>query len=126
MSKNYISLELGGKKRGLPFKMGTLRKLKGLTNSDPYGFLSAINVNDVDDQAKIVSTIVYASLLANAATKKEDVDFTKEDIDLWIDELDLVDWATIINTFVRAYVGEPSGEEGTDTQGPATDVAGNA
>jgi hypothetical protein len=126
MSKNYIRLELGGKERGLPFKMGTLRKLKGLTNSDPYGFLSSINVNDIDDQAKIVSTIIHACLLASCESKKESPDFTVEDIEVWINDLDANDWADVINAFIRAYIGEPSGEEGKDTQGSATDVAGNA
>ena len=118
-----MSLELGGEKRGVPFKMGTLRKLKELTNSDPYGFLSALNINDIDDQAKFVSTIVYAALLANAQAKKEVPDFSKEDVELWVDDLDMSDWTEVISTFVKAYVGEPSGEEGADTRQEAANVA---
>lgn len=120
-----MSLELGGKNRGLPFKIGTLRQLKGLIEGDPFDFLSAKVSGDLDEQIEVVALIAYASLLANAKTKKEDPDFTKQDVQDWMDDLDFEQVVNILNFFKRAYIGEPSGEEGAHTRTQAAEVAGS-
>lgn len=120
MSKNYIRLELGGKERGLPFKAGILRQIRAIKKDDPFKTLAEANQIDQDDPeaiAGLVCTIVYASLLSACKTKKEEPDFTPDDIERWVDDLDLSDWVKVINTFNKAFSVEPSGEVGEDTQG---------
>lgn len=125
MSKNYISLEIGGKKRGLPFKAGTLRRIGEMTGDDPYNFFSQLGDN-LSGQLKQVAVIIYNSLLANAATKKEEPDFTLEDVQGWVDEMDMEEITLVATTFVNAYVSKPSGEEGANTRAQAAEVAGHS
>jgi hypothetical protein len=125
MSKNYIRLTLGEQERGLPFKMGTLRQLRGLINGDPFEFLQTCLNGGLEEQVRLVGTIVYACLLAGAAAKKEEPDFNILDVERWVDDLDYSDCELVLLSFTKAYMGEPSGEGGKDTREPATDVAGD-
>jgi hypothetical protein len=117
MINNYLSLELGGKARGLKFNIGTLRCLEPIAGVDPLEFKA--ESGKLSDLLPYAEKIFYAALLANCLSKKEAADFTAEDVAEWFNELDL---ATITNVISRYNAilsdGKPSvnGEVGKDTQ----------
>lgn len=108
----YISMILGGKERGLNFKMGTLRHIGELTQSDPLDFSVS---SDISKQYGFVKTIVHAGLLANADAKGVEPDFTERDVVRWVDDMDLNDVTKVTTAFTKAF--SVAGEGGSDTQG---------
>jgi hypothetical protein len=120
MTKNYIQATLGGQKMGLKFNLGTLKHIGDITGADPLGFSvrSEFFVQDL-------TVIVYAGLLSNAQSKKEEPGFTKEDVEGWVSEIENMGEAVaIVTAFTNAYKVEVSGEETADTRGQkAADVS---
>jgi hypothetical protein len=117
MSKNYISLQLGGTSRGLKFNIGTLRCIKDVASIDPLSFKAeSENLNDLLVYAE---KIMHAALLSNCLSKKEPADFTAEDVAFWFNDLDMPTITEIINAYNGIFsTGQPSanGEVGKDTQ----------
>lgn len=120
MGKNYVRLQIGDKERGLKFNLGTLKNIKDLTNGDPFTFFVA---GEIEDQIKQVATLLYASLLSNCKSKKEDPDFNYDDCMRWAEDLDLTDAVGLVNAFRDAYKTDASQEGGEDTRTEATNVA---
>lgn len=80
---NYIQVNIGGKDRGLKFNQMALE---------------VFNKN-IDDKAPMSSSIYatfYAGLVGNCYVKKEEPDFTFEDVTDWVDELSETDKKKII------------------------------
>jgi hypothetical protein len=111
MSKNYIQVELGGKLRGLKFNMGTLRILGELTETDPLKLTT--DASEVKTLYGYLKNIVYASLQSNCLNKKEVVDFSEQDVQSWVDELEYSDSLTILTAFGKAYNTEKEGNDNT-------------
>lgn len=118
MAKNYLQLELGGKKRGLKFNMNTLDKIEQLTGEDPTQFLPA--TKSYSDAKKYAIILIHAALLSNCDSKKEEPDFTESDVTEWYKELTFSEVTEVINVFKGKEAG--SGEADGDTQ---TVVEGN-
>lgn len=117
MTNNYLSLELGGKARGLKFNIGTLRCLKDVAGIDPINFKAESDT--LSDLLPYAEKIMHAALLSNCLSKKEAPDFTADDITEWFNELDLPTITDIINRYNGIFTtGKPSvnGEVGKDTQ----------
>lgn len=109
MSKNYTTIELGGKERGLKFNMGTLKLLGEITKSDALTF--QIQNNDLPSIYKHTQVIIHASLLSNCNSKKEAPDFTVDEIEQWVNEIDFSEAIKVLNAFSAAYTVEvPAGE----------------
>jgi hypothetical protein len=116
MSKNYISLELGGVPRGLKFNIGTLRCLKDVTGIDPLDFKA--ESEKISDLLPYAESLMHAALLSNCLSKKLPADFTAEDVTVWFNDLDIATITDIINRYNNIFSASPSanGEVGKDTQ----------
>ena len=107
----YKQFKIGGKDRGLKFNLGALKHIGDITGNDPLAF--TLNESPAD-QFRFVFTIVYAGLLANADAKKQEPDFSKDDVESWVKDLEMPEAVEIIKFFTAAYnVGGGS----SDTQG---------
>lgn len=117
MVKNYLSLELGGKARGLKFNIGTLRCLKDVAGVDPLDFKA--ESDKFSDLLPYAEKILHAALLSNCLSKKEHADFTDADVSEWMNELD-VPTITEIITLYNGIFSTPklsaNREVGKDTQ----------
>lgn len=109
---SYIKVHLGGKERGLSFKMGTLRHIGELTANDPLVFA---NQNGLSGQYGFFKTIVHAGLLANCYAKGVEPDFTEGDITKWVDDIDAAEASRIVGEFTKAY-SVPGQEVQADTR----------
>jgi hypothetical protein len=117
MTKNYLSLELGGISRGLKFNVGTLKCLKDVTGLDPTEFKA--ESTQFSDIIPYAEKILHAALLSNCLSKREPADFTAEDVSYWINDLDVPTITMVINMYNGIFtVPTPSanGEVGKDTQ----------
>jgi hypothetical protein len=114
MSKNYINLDLGGEKRGIKFSMGTLEHLESITGEDPYKF--AIRTDNVKDFLRDATIVIYAGLLSNSDAKREEPQYTKEDVSTWVRDLGFSEIMSILQVYQKAYSSTASQEGGTDTQ----------
>lgn len=110
MSKNYISLALGGKERGIKFNMGALEHLEEISGKDPL--IYTVNTSVFKEMLTSVIEILFAGLLANCDLKKEQPDFTKADVSAWVADFDMQQCVQIINAFGTAYKTDSS-EEGS-------------
>lgn len=107
----YYKLNLGGKDRGLNFKMGTLRYIGELTKNDPLKFEVT---NSIGGQYEVVCTIIHAALLCNCDSKNIEPDFTANDVKKWVDELDPLQAIEVIKAFTQAF--QVAGGGNQDTQ----------
>lgn len=117
MINNYLSLELGGKARGLKFNVGTLRCLKDVAGVDPLDFKA--ESDKLSDLLPYAEKILYAALLSNCLSKKEAPDFSAEDVTDWLNELDISTITEVItqyNAIFQAKKHSVNGEVGKDTQ----------
>lgn len=92
MSAGYIQLDLGGKKRGV--KLGNYALLE-------YSRLNGTGVIEFNDEnpIKLCSDLVYCGLKNNAYIKKEIVDFTLDDVIIWVDDMPIQQINDIIDLF---------------------------
>ena len=117
MINNYLSLELGGKARGLKFNIGTLRCLEQATGADPLNFKA--ESDKLSDLLPYAEKILYAALLSNCLSKKEAPDFSAEDVTEWLNDLDvwtITDVITRFNGIFSSNKPSVNGEVGKDTQ----------
>lgn len=115
--KNYLQLELGGKLRGLKFNIGTLHFIQELTGTDPFEFQAAST--SFNDLIPYVTHIVHAALLSNCASKKEDPDFTGQNVDEWVNDMNvpiLTDIVALYNAIIAVPKATANGEVGANTQ----------
>lgn len=115
---NYMSLEIGGKVRGLKFNVGTLKCLGDIINGeDPLKFKA--QSDNFADILPYATKIAHAAMLSNCLSKKEAPDFTAEDVEQWVNDLSGFDLTTIINNY-NGIFNQPkssaNGEVGKDTQ----------
>jgi hypothetical protein len=114
---SYLQIEIGGEKRGLKFDIGTLKCLEKLYDVDPFNFKT--ESNSMADLLPYATKIVHAGLVRNSVVKKEAVEFTAEQIDEWVSEMDLPTLTDIANAYNEIFARKtPSanGEVGKDTQ----------
>lgn len=120
MSTSYISLELGGQKRGLKYDIGTMRFMNDVYDVDPFTLKS-----DGTDYKSIhphVVKIIHVGLLRNAQIKKEPVDFKESDVIEWIDQLEsywelhqpLLAWNRLVTPKAESTEPSANGEAGTE------------
>lgn len=112
-----MTLELGGKVRGLKFNVGTLKCLRDVSGIDPMEYKAESNSFEV--LIPYATNILYAALLSNCLSKKEEPDFTAEDIKGWVDELTVTDLTAVILKYNEIFIApntHANGEVGKDTQ----------
>jgi hypothetical protein len=109
MGNGYVQMDILGRKRGLKFGMTAVHKIAIDAQK-----LGATIGNNIDYE--VIPVIVYWGLFNNCYVKREDPDFTFEDVVEWVDghvnqpEL----FTEVIKTFYesKAVQGkQPEGEE---------------
>lgn len=115
--KNYMSLELGDKVRGLKFNVGTLKCLGEITGEDPLTFKA--EGEEFKAILPYAVKITHAALLSNCLSKKESPDFSAEDVKMWVNDLSGYELTQIIS-YYNAIFSPPkasaNGEVSKDTQ----------
>ena len=114
---NYLSLEIGGRVRGLKFNVGTFKCLGEIIGADPLQFKA--EGESFADILPYAAKITYAALLSNCLSKKEAPDFAGEDVNQWVTDLSGYELTDIINRYNSIFARpKPSanGEVGKDTQ----------
>lgn len=117
MVKNYLSLELGGKTRGLKFNIGTLKCMKEISGDDPLELKA--EGSDLFSLLPFAERVLHAALLANCLSKKEAADFTADDVAEWMNELDVPTITDIVNLYTGIFTvpkSSANGEVSKDTQ----------
>ncbi len=76
----YIQLELGGRKRGVKFGNYALMEYSRLNNTGVVEF-------DEQNPIKLCADLLYCGLKNNCFVKKEEEDFTYEDVVMWVDDM---------------------------------------
>jgi hypothetical protein len=113
----YLKIEIGGEKRGLKFDIGTLKTIQDLYEIDPFTLRA--ETNTLRELLPYATKIVHAGLKRNAVIKKQATDFTPEQLDEWVSELDiptLTDIVTAYNEIYTRKIPSANGEVGSDTQ----------
>lgn len=88
----YIQLELGGKKRGVKFGNYALFEYSKLTNTGVVEF-------NEQNPIKLCADILFCGLKNNCFIKKEEEDFTYEDVMIWVDSMSMDQIAEITKVF---------------------------
>lgn len=83
---SYTSIELGGKTRGLKFNQLAIELLN--------------QYNDVQSTSAFVYAMIYAGLRGNTYVKREEPDYTFEDVCDWVDAIK--DKAKVIEDVTKA------------------------
>lgn len=108
---NYLQVQLGGKKQGLKFVVGTLYKARDAEA------LSQSFIGKMEEDIRQLAVITYAALLSNYKSQKKEQDFTFEDVANWCEEIETTgEVAAITNAFIAINKGSAPVEGGDDTQ----------
>jgi hypothetical protein len=87
--------------------MGTLKFIGELTGGDPLGFGTGITENP-GRLYEMVKIIVHAGLLQQYRSEKKNRDFTADDVDDWVSDLDTPVAIELIGHYAKAYSAEGS------------------
>lgn len=116
MSKKYISLELGGEKRGLSFNNNTLQFMQSEFDIDPLTFKA--ESTSWKDLLPYAVKIVYVALLSNYKSKKQEPSFGLQDVEDWVGEMNGAELTEVVSMWNGQFRmdAEPSanGEVGGD------------
>jgi hypothetical protein len=114
MALNYIQVELGGEKRGLKYGLGALKHIKNLTSADPFALTAKGASDNIEDQIEFAAIVFYAGLLSNCDSKKQEPDFTIEDVTRWVEEMPTGLIKHVVEFFGDAYkTDSPASLEGS-------------
>lgn len=96
--------------------MGTYEALKELTGFDPLQYVP--ESQSYEHLRPYALNIFHAALLSNCNSRKEQPDFTREDVEQWFNDLGIAEVTEIINKHSGKDDTKPSanGEAGKDTQ----------
>jgi len=98
----YINLELGGKSRGIKFGNRALLSL-----------MSKYDFKTLAFSFDLIADLIYFGLLNNCLVKKEDPDFTIDDVLVWADDIGLEGLTTVFDVFQSSYnLGETKKTKG--------------
>jgi hypothetical protein len=97
MSKRQMNLDLGGTTRTLRFNVCTLQCIQEITGQDPLHF--KVQSEKWADILPYAINLVHASLLSEYKSKRQQPDFTDEDIKAWVDDLSANELTDVINNY---------------------------
>jgi hypothetical protein len=92
MSAGYIQLELGGKKRGIKFGNYALMEYSKINGTGVVEF-------NEENPIKLCSDLIYCGLKNNSYIKKEIMDYTMDDVLVWVDDMPMSQVTDVINLF---------------------------
>lgn len=101
LNKCIVEFQIKGQKRGLKFGTQTVRLIMEMRGIKTLMDL----IRDMSDPGNIpfVLDMLYCSAVSYAASNKIKVDFTKEDVADWMDEIGLDEATAIINKAFTQY-----------------------
>ena len=102
--KGYISLNIGGKTRGIKF--GNMALLE-LISKGAIGDKTEFSFDLIVD-------LVYHGLLNNCFNKKEDPDFTFDEVSAWVDDAEFASLMQVFEVFQASYTLDEPGKKGTE------------
>jgi hypothetical protein len=121
MSKRSMILEIGGKERGLSFNVNTLEFLQTELAIDPLAYKAESTA--WKDLLPYVVNIIYVAMLSYCKSKKQDVDFTLDQVKEWTGELsgaEISKIATMWNTQFNEIPQDPSANGEVGKSAPVT------
>jgi len=92
MSAGYIQLELGGKKRGIKFGNYALMEYSKINGTGVVEF-------NEENPIKLCSDLIYCGLKNNSYIKKEIMDYTMDDVLVWVDDMPMSQVTDVIDLF---------------------------
>jgi hypothetical protein len=92
MSTGYIQLELGSKKRGIKFGNYALMEYSKINSTGVVEF-------NEENPIKLCSDLIYCGLKNNSYIKKEIMDFTMDDVLIWVDDMPMSQVTDVISLF---------------------------
>ena len=92
MSAGYIQLELGGKKRGIKFGNYALMEYSKINGTGVVEF-------NEENPIKLCSDLIYCGLKNNSYIKKEIMDYTMDDVLIWVDDMPMSQVTDVIDLF---------------------------
>jgi hypothetical protein len=95
MSAGYIQLELGGKKRGIKFGNYALMEYSKINGTGVVEF-------NEENPIKLCSDLIYCGLKNNSYIKKEIMDFTMDDVLVWVDDMPMSQVTDVISLFEQS------------------------
>ena len=105
----YINIKLGDKNRGIKFGNRAL--------------LDVMAKHQINGEAglkfsfDLLVSLVYFGLVNNCMVSKQNVDFTEEEVNQWVDDLPMPQLTEIFNVFQKSYAGEASDEPTKSVKG---------
>jgi hypothetical protein len=114
-------LEIGGKERGLSFNVNTLEFLQTELAIDPLAYKAESTA--WKDLLPYVVNIIYVAMLSYCKSKKQDVDFTLDQVKEWTGELsgaEISKIATMWNTQFNEIPQDPSANGEVGKSAPVT------
>lgn len=118
----YLQIELGGKKQGLKFGNYALLAYSKLNGTAPGQLRKVDDGEDPKaelsetDYLKLITDLVYVGLLNNYYVKRQEADFTMEDVLVWVDDMDLELMGEIVEVFTGSMQTSPSLKKLMDAQ----------
>jgi hypothetical protein len=103
--KGYIQIELGGVNRGVKFGNRALLDIMAKHKIEA----------GIEFTFALIADLVYYGLLNNCMVKREDPNFTFEDVNVWCDDITNEDMMNVFNTFVASYTGNVEETKPTKT-----------
>lgn len=95
----YINVELGGVNRGIKF--GNRALLDVMSKHQITG-------GNIKFSFDLVADLIYFGLVNNCMIKKENVDFTDDDVAVWVDDMDMDKLLEIFQVFQTSYTDKTS------------------
>lgn len=112
---NYINLTLGGKERGAKVGLQFLGELQRGENLSTEEILNLFTTPQID----VLPKYLYYSLVTNCNIKREEVDFTMQDVYDWVDEdgasvgSEIIKYQGVLMESIRkAFIPKDAIEEG--------------
>lgn len=96
----YINVELGGENRGIKFGNRALLDVMAkhqITGNIKFSF-------------DLVVDLVFFGMVNNCMIKKQNPDFTEDQVTEWVDDMPMEKLLEIFNVFQASYSGEVAGE----------------
>lgn len=92
-------INIGGKNRTLRFGNYALMAYNALTQTKA---LEIKEINETYQHIDFVRDVIYCGLVASHKVSKEEIDFTIDDVTIWVDEMDLSNIEIVIKDWTSS------------------------
>lgn len=126
MDKNYLPIKIGGRELGFRLRNKTIDILGDeIGEKDPLAYVpESMKWKDFKEYA---ITILYAGIVSDILYKKEQVDFTKDELKQWVEDCDPDVFYNVTNMYAlfrSPKIIHVNGEVDKDTRSEAHNMVG--